>query len=365
MKSRIDFIKMILFGISLGLAIPTTFAAPSVQPSQLSQDTPSLPTFDLNLTQTPMSSSQLQGQTPAQIQVGDEIQLKITGIQIPGISNPAQELILATPTSPDSSLEDQGWAIGRRKADSQSSPNEIELTAIPLKPGKLTLPSLGLKDSKGNLVGRTQPFSIEVVSAISAGDPKPQQPEALEPPVSLAFPWWIIAILIILGILGVGVLSYLVYEWRKNRRSHLPEPPKIIRPEDEVALEDLLGLEKRGLLLQGQFKAHYFKVSEIMKAYVGSRYRFDALESTTDEMLDFLESRKSLEDTVIDALEVLFHQLDRVKFTDHFPAEEESSQIIPKAREFIYRTRRVPTVQSVTQSSSSVTPKAGAEPHAL
>src|SRR6185437_16115559 len=114
------------------------------------------------------------------------------------------------------------------------------------------------------------------------------------------------------------------------------EPPK---PEDEVALAAFAALEKSGVLAKGDFKKHYFRVSEILKTYVGARYGFDAPESTTQEMLQMLDRAMAAEfatdATKLGSLIELFGQLDLVKFTDHVPAGSDSSRVVAIAREFV------------------------------
>jgi len=53
---------------------------------------------------------------------------------------------------------------------------------------KAEIPSLQISTPDGKRVGRTQPFTIDVQSAIAADDQKPQQPVDPRPPVSLNFP---------------------------------------------------------------------------------------------------------------------------------------------------------------------------------
>jgi hypothetical protein len=315
-----------------GAAIPSVIAA---SPSPTSSGYLSLPAFDAEMIQDHTDSTSLR--------VGDSLELKVNGIRATDIESPTEH------------LEDEGWEIQAKPQNEKTPGNDFRFFAVPLKPGNLNLPSLLLKDSNGKQVGRTNPLNVEVKSAISPNDPHPQEPEKSAPPVGLAFPWWIVLAAGILALILLAGLVYGVYRWVKQRKKKLPpvaaEPPL---PEDEAALQRLSELEKKGFLNRGEFKAHYFRISEILKLYVGARYRFDAPESTTREIIVFLEDKKSASDAVIDRLESLFNKLDRVKFTDHFPESEEASSLVAEAREFVMVTRRPPmTVQ-----------QAGADVHA-
>jgi hypothetical protein len=222
---------------------------------------------------------------------------------------------------------------------------EYRVKATPLKPGHFTLPSLAIKNAAGKALARTNPFTLDVESAIRADDPKPEEPVDLRPPVSLRFPWWVLVLggIVLALLLGGGIYAFYKYRARKAKPKPLApaEPPK---PEDEVALAAFADLERTGPLRRGEFKAHYFKVSEILKTYIGARYRFDAAESTTREMISLLEERRALSDQQIDKLESLFERLDLVKFTDHVPMPDEGLRLLGLARDFVMLTRRPPVI---------------------
>jgi hypothetical protein len=197
-------------------------------------------------------------------------------------------------------------------------------------------------------VARTHPFTLEVTSAIKSTDPKPEQPESLEPPVGLQFPIWIAGSIVLLGAVLLLGLVYGIFRWYQVRKLRISQLPKVVQTEDEVALAKLNELEKQGLLKRGDYKSYYFKLSEILKSYVGARYQFDAPESTTAEMISLLEEHSaihgSLPDSGIDRLESLFNRLDLVKFTDFVPETEISVKLLGDAKEFILTTRRPPTI---------------------
>ncbi|OFZ55894.1 MAG: hypothetical protein A2428_06550 [Bdellovibrionales bacterium RIFOXYC1_FULL_54_43] len=314
--------RLVLTGVILSLPIATSSpaldaiqqASPMVSPSPLAEsEFLQLPSFDLEWAENP----------PKTIQVGDRLSLKMSGTAPASSVDPAQM---------SESLFDQGWDV--------SSENGV--TAIPLKAGALTLPTLPLRDGSGRLIGRTNPFSIQVGSAILPDDPKPQEPAPMRPPVDLAFPWWVLLIASLLLGLLLAAFFYAFYRWRKRGRVAPPKPLDPPKPEDVVALAALTELEKRNLMKGGQYKAHYFGVSEIIKTYVGSRYRFDAIESTTTEILRFLESRESLGDSTLDRIESLLSRLDFVKFTDHVPNGGDGIQVLEDARHLVLTTRRAP-----------------------
>ncbi|MCM2276776.1 MAG: hypothetical protein NDJ89_01715 [Oligoflexia bacterium] len=281
----------------------------------------SLPALDLELLADP------SGKEPPPARVGDKIGFKLV--------NPPEPELRVGPPSGGEPPADQGWSL-----IDQGLPG-ASLTLMPIKPGNLAVPSLPVLDRAGKTVARTNPLRLEAQSAIRKEDPKPQEPEPLEPPVSLGIPWLAIALLglLVLGLLAAGI--YALIRWSRKKRPVLPPvpaaPPK---PEHEVALAALAELEAAGLPLRGQNKKHYFRISEILKAYLGARFGFDALESTSSEIVRALEERRQLLERQLDQLESLFGLLDRVKFTDHVPEEGEPARVLEEVRRLVNETRR-------------------------
>lgn len=330
---RTVFAAAICVGASLSSGNGSFAAEPN--PASIDAEFLKLPAFDLE---------RVDG--AAQVQVGDSVILRMAGL---AYERP-KELRLQAPPGTES-LTDQGWEI-HIEVDTPTPPGEYRIRATPLKAGKITLPSLAIvrataqeEGSSAPPLARTNPMTLEVASAIKPDDPKPGQPVDMRPPISLRFPWWALA-LAAAFMLALGITGFVAYRrWRGRTARPTPakpvEPPK---PEDEVALSALAELERNGPLRKGEFKAHYFKVSEILKNYIGARYRFDASESTTREMISQLEEKRVLEDSRLDRLETLFGKLDLVKFTDHVPLPDEGQMITELAREFVRATRRPPEI---------------------
>jgi len=338
-------------------ATPAGIQSPTVTPTE----TPSaIPSADQQL--QALSSYQVvpvvtSGATTLQsVRIGDRIELIIAGIS--GVSGPA---LLELPAG-SSSLSDQGWAIVKQPFNDSNSTSPglgLRFSVVPLKTGELILPPLLLKNKEGLPFARTQPWKISVVSAIRSDDPAPQKSVPLKPPVSLIFPWWAMTFI---GGLILVILTYAVYRvirWSRDRKKPieavLPAAPPLT--EDELALAALIAVEREELDKNGQFKKHYFRISEILKNYIGDRFGFDAPESTSREILVLLKRKKidSLrsDQEEIERLEALFSKLDLVKFTDHSPLLEEPAQILGEARDFVMNTRRLKVVAPSEEGATS------------
>ncbi len=291
--------------------------------------------------------------------VGDQLQMRIQGIKLGDSKVRVQDLKVEW-LEPQTNLGEIGfdWLD---KMPGASASDEFRFWVAAIKPGTLVLPAFALKDPAGKEVARSVPLQIEVRSAISPQDPEPDQPYDLEPPVGLKFPiFWVIG----LGLVAACAVAGLIYfVWRRWRLRHpqLEVKKEPILPEHQIALRSLLELEQMNYPLRGEFKKYYFGISEILKVYVGIRFRIDAPEATTREMLTALSDliqlgppfSNELSDSQVGELRKLFGSLDRVKFTDYQPEASEALEVLKAAREWVELTRRKSEViESKTPSIS-------------
>lgn len=280
-----------------------------------------LPTHDLEPETAPLEG----------IVVGDRVKLKVSAW--------SGESAGVTVTAPPgiSLMSDHGWEL--------LEPAGLSFTAVPVKAGTTVIPSLLVKDADGRPIARTNPLTVEVSSAIKGGD---AQPVELKPPVSLPFPWWAVVVLAVFALSLIAALVYALVRWsrRAGKIEPVTAPAAPPPPEDEIALLALAELEKQGLSREGNHKAHYFKASEILKSYVGARYGFDATESTTSELLSEMERNRRVTDEQMDRIEALFERLDRVKFSDHVPAPDDSLSLVGDIRQWVVATRRPRVAES-------------------
>ena len=237
-------------------------------------------------------------------------------------------------------LTEAGWEI--LPGDSPKA-----FYAVPLKPGTVTLPSLPVypaQTDSAQAAGFTVPMTFQVTSSIAQDDPKAQEPAPLRPPTAVSLPLWVTIAAILAALVVLGILTWLLIRLsRKSRVTETPaKTPKPPLPEDVAALEALNAVAAADWISKGAFKAHYFGISEILKTYFGARYRFDARESTTAELLRALEDRAAAGDSVLDRVEKIFEKLDLVKFTDHVPHSAEGAGLLEEARSLVRLTRRPP-----------------------
>jgi len=92
----------------------------------------------------------------------------------------------------------------------------------------------------------------------------------------------------LLVLLAAGALGYAAYRWWKRPRPVALAPPVPAEPLGVRTCKALDALRAQDLPGQRRFREFYFRLSEIVRGYLGERYAFEALECTSGELLDAL-----------------------------------------------------------------------------
>jgi hypothetical protein len=147
-------------------------------------------------------------------------------------------------------------------------------------------------------------------------DPTAQVPEAKPKGNPPAEPqreiWTALANAVRFGSVGLVLglaMAFGIRAWRRRPKALPPPPPP--RPPWEIALERLARLEKN--VDPARFDAYVDEVNDIVRRYLGDRYAFEGLESTTDEILAVANARELTSATQED-LRAFLSAADLVKF---------------------------------------------------
>lgn len=329
----------------LGCALLATGLTPVGAPST-SASAPVAAESAVPSTAAPASATELRplGQVAESVKVGDA--LKFT------LADPSRVDASAKVGVPPEakSLYEQGWLAKLSAEKTEGAPDQLVLTLTPVRADLTSTPELAIRDASDQWVARVLPYAIKVESVIAKDDPKAKEPDPAYPPQSARFPWvWAL----IIGTLALALLSGVVYLIWRRLRSRGPRPAKPMPaapalPEDVRALESLAKLDAQGLPEKGEFKKYTFACSEILKAYLGARYQFDAPESTSAELITLLRGITEFPAARLEALEAMLGRMDVVKFTDQRPSVAESKALVPEIREIVASTRKPPQAAAAT-----------------
>lgn len=222
----------------------------------------------------------------------------------------------------------------------------VELPFVPLPkdpgPHTLTLPSMPIAIARSNgelITVCTSPHSLLV------DDPTSNIPEATprpNPPPLRQLEVWTAAKNIALGALIAlplgALIAFLVGRWLRRARPAPPPPPP--RPAWELALEALARVRSKRLIEQGLTGELFDEVSLAVRGYLGHRFGFDGLESTTRELLEHIHALgpKAPAQDLVQDIEVLLRRADLVKFANLTPEAAECELALERGERIVRET---------------------------
>lgn len=173
-------------------------------------------------------------------------------------------------------------------------------------------------------------------------------------PLAVGLSWqemlpYFIAVLAILLI--IGIIYYI-----KKRKVPVAEiivpkiPPK---PAHIIAIAELDALKEEKLWQQGYFKQYHTRITEIIRTYLGSRYNVDALEMTTDDILNHSQINH-LNNANFEQVKYLLQLADLAKFAKAQPLANENEQALSAAYLFVDATKEQPALSSEKREVSNV-----------
>ncbi|MEM6960921.1 MAG: hypothetical protein AAF550_04160 [Myxococcota bacterium] len=269
---------------------------------------------------------------------------------------------------------DPFFILDRRSRVIPSAPGkhryEFSIELLAEEPGAHEIPSIKLRIVTGdNLIGlvRTEPIAVRIESVLGNepnAEPKPPTGPVVVMQRDLTLVWVGVFALVIAI---TAICSIFLFRWWQRRpKKEAPPPPR--RPPWDIALERLHALEQqRETMFSGGRAVEWVDgVSDALRQCLGVRYGFDGLESTTDEVVGQLRSRRS-PGVGVEHIELLLSECDLIKFASAAVDMEEGKRLFESAREIVEHTRvdgsaEQPVVQSeldlgaASQSSPLETP---------
>ena len=192
--------------------------------------------------------------------------------------------------------------------------------------------------------------TVEVHSVL-ANEPNAELKPATDPVVVEQDDYTLLVILgALLAVLLGALLAWLFMRWWRKRDRPEPEPPPP-PPPWELALAELRSLDasRAAEIEDGRTEQWVDAVSDSVRNYLGLRFGFHGLESTTDEIAAELGQAEALTIEPNDAVAFL-SQCDLVKFAKASLADEASRDLIAEAFALVDRTRPAVTADAKGQS---------------
>ncbi len=275
-------------------------------------------------------------EAPLQVTLGDPIDVILTVTA--AVSDEAA--VPEQPLGPFEVLQKRLEVTDGEDGASRTFAFELQLLCFEVGEHQLGPVEVRITTAEGELITLdSEARTVEVVSVL-ANEPDPQ----LKPPTQpVAVEQDDYRLLIALGALGAllagALLGWLAMRWwqRRERPEPLPPPPP---PPWETALAELRRheAERTAAIAEGRTEEWVDAVSDSIRGYLGRRYGFHGLESTTDEIAARLSESKALSIAPEEAIGFL-GQCDLVKFAKASLADEASQRLIEEAFGLVERTR--------------------------
>lgn len=267
------------------------------------------------------------------------------GLELSSAVEAAKELKKAGFVIPDQ----DGGAAARLEAAGASAAQAdrtlttllVPLLVLPAEPGRhvLTLPPLPISVARANgeiATVCTHPHTITVDDPIAStpnAEPRPNPP-----PLPQREEWTALKKSLQYG--GAGALAgaaiaYALYKWSKRPKPVPPPPPP--RPPWEIALEQLDEVRHAGLLDTGRFSEFFDRVNDAVRMYLGGRFGFDGLESTTDEIMAAM-SKVAHFGLALPEVKLFLQECDLVKFASMTPTIEECRRALDQGERIVRAT---------------------------
>jgi hypothetical protein len=220
---------------------------------------------------------------------------------------------------------------------------EVPLIVVPFQVGKVevsgvVVPWSGPEGSEG--VARTGELILEVEPTVL--DTESAAPADIRSPAGLPVPGgarWLVALL-------VALTAAVLAAWWWRRRSRQVAPAGQVPPDPfgglcpaDWALEALDRLVREDTLGRQGAETYHVRLAEIVRRYLAGQFQMDALEHTTTEILDGVESRLRPPPGTRTRLRQILAGCDLVKFARFLPGRREALALAGTARQFVEETR--------------------------
>lgn len=160
------------------------------------------------------------------------------------------------------------------------------------------------------------------------------------------WPWLLGAIILIAAI----VLGIWYYKRQKAKNAGIvKEKPKKVIPCHVTALNDLEQLKEKSLWQHSHVKEYYSELTEILRTYISARYSVNAMESTTDEIMENLKAIPNIDMSDTTRMQNILELADFAKFAKLEPLPDENDGAMKQAVEFVSNTAETNTPEATTK----------------
>ncbi len=148
---------------------------------------------------------------------------------------------------------------------------------------------------------------------------------------------------ILLGLFIVAAVVFLIWYLRKRKMNQplfsRKRKPKL--PPGQEAMQRLEEVRLSRMWQSGKLKAYHSAITDIMRDYFARRFRFDAREMTTNEIIQNLGHEPVVNKEALSKVQSAFELADLVKFAKLKPSPLENDTSMNYCIDFVNETKVV------------------------
>ncbi len=281
------------------------------------------------------------------ILIGDQVKLRFefdqpvkARLQLPFFSDTISGQIQVIKSLPADTIK-KGENLHIRKAylltSFDSGIHKIPSIALPIEIGKL-------KDTMYSSALQLKVHSLPVDTTKDIRDIRPP----LKAPLTFRELWPYLAGGLLIILIVIIIWYFIVY----RKKGRIFGSPKISEPPHIKALHELDHLRAEKLWQSGKEKLYYTKLTEIIRVYIEHRFGIYALEMTSDEIINALNSIIVEEKASIELIKNMFSIADLVKFAKVLPLPDENEIGLLNAYQFVNNTKPIVSQNQPVNESS-------------
>lgn len=271
------------------------------------------------------------------IRIGDEVRLLLS------VEHPRKYFV----TPPSEKINVSPFEV--KKVDPEvirKGQNRIRetfrLTLTVFQTGDLKVPPITLKytDDAGNPGQVTTDFLPVKVMSVGKKLTDKDDIRTIKKPVSIGLlGFWTTLASIGAGLLIIFLSTKITLRIWRDRNNAESRKPAHQRVKIEIGR-----LKDRGYLEEKNYKAFYSELSDILRRYLERRFQVEALESTSEELVEGLKGL-SFEKEVLEEVREVLTEADLVKFAKSIPSYELAGRLEALLLDAVERTKPQPEVK--------------------
>ena len=281
--------------------------------------------------------------TPEEVSLGDHVTVRIS------IEHDLRDVYSMPPFDPAPLAVPQGekpLTEKREQLPNGHARTVFELTLADYGTLEPRIPELKLHvtgpDGERELDIRGRPLKFRSIVEKEKAPTPEQAHHGPKPPVPVVVRAWL-WLWLLGGLLALGaLLTFRKYLTKSKLLTKSEELPGI--EPDDLALQQLAALQQDAPWKRGEGRPAIFRLSEIVRGYLGARLEFNALDLTSEEFLEVLHKRRLMGLDLAELTEEVRWE-DLVKFAKLEPTEEECLRGIRRAESLVRHTRPLRAVQ--------------------